>query len=330
MMGRLYLRLVDAWIALLDALGASGSRWEWRKRSWRQAAESKAAEWDNLGRGARTTLRMCRSCRTLVEGGAAVCPACGASMRDVPRGGAVRGLTLLFPGRPSVSVLLLTANALMAVVAIVVSGTGVQALWNPTGQALWLLGGKWSESIFAGEYWRLITANYLHGGLLHLILNSMALATLGPLIEEAFGGRRLFVVYTLSGLGGFAASAWFRPDYPSIGASAAIYGLLGFSVVYARFRAGAGARALADSLTQWLLYGAVMLFIPGIDNVAHAGGLVPGALFGLVMTPGEPRTRGRAAALWVVFLVCLGITLWGFASMLQTYPEHVEYLKLNG
>lgn len=328
-MGRLLLRLVDGWIALLDGLGASGSRWEWRKRAWRQAAESRAAEWENLGRGARTTLRMCRSCRTLVEGGAGACPACGASMSGIPQGGAVRGLSLLFPGRPSVSVLLLTANALMALVVVALSGHGLGALWDPPSETLWLLGGKWSASIFAGEWWRLVTANYLHGGLLHLVLNSMALATLGPLIEEAFGGRRLFVVYTLSGIGGFAASAWFRPDYPSIGASAAIYGLLGFSVVYARFRAGAGARALAEHLTQWLLYGAVMIFIPGIDNVAHGGGLVPGALLGLFLSPGEPRSRAQAAGLWLAFVVCLGVTAWGFTMMVQTYPAHLEYLKLD-
>ena len=328
MMGRLLVRLVEAGISLLEGLGVRGTRWEWRKRTWRAAAENKAAEWENLGRGARTTLRMCRSCRTLVEGGAATCPACGASMRGVPRGGIVRGVGLLFPGRPSVSVLLLSANALMMLVTVALSGTGLGALWSPGGKVLWTLGGKWGESIFLDhEWWRLITANYLHGGILHLLFNSMALATLGPLIEEAFGARRLFVLYTLSGIGGFAASAWFRPNSLSIGASGAIYGLLGFAVVYGRFRAGAGARALTSQLTQWLLYGLMMFFIPGIDSIAHVGGLVPGALLGLFLDPGEPRTPLRSAALWLMFVLCLGLTAWSFAAMIQTYPAHVASMN---
>lgn len=332
MIGRLYLKAVDAGIALLDALGARGTHWEWRKRSWRRAAEEKVAEWDNLGRGARTTLRMCRSCRTLVEGGASVCPACGASMRGIPRGGAVRGLGLLFPGRPSVSVVLLTANALLMLVTVVISEHGLMSLWSPGGQALWLLGAKQRESILlVGEWWRLVTANYLHGGILHIFFNSMALATLGPLIEEAFGARRLFVLYTLSGISGFAASTWFsQSGIVSIGASGAIYGLLGFAVVYGRFRAGAGARALADQLTQWLLYGALMFFIPGIDNLAHLGGLIPGAILGLLFDPGEPRTRLHSALLWLGFLACVALTLGSFALMIRTYPLHVEVLKQGG
>lgn len=323
-MGRLYLRLLDGWIALLEGLGARGTRWEWRKRAWRQAAEDKVGEWENLGRGARTTVRMCRSCRTLVEGGAADCPACGASLRDVPRGGVIRGMSLLFPGRPSVSVLLLTANALMMLVTVALSGAGLGALWSPAGKDLWILGGKWGDSIFLeGEWWRLVTANYLHGGILHLVFNSMALATLGPLIEEAFGARRLFAIYTVSGIAGFLASAWFRPQSLSIGASGAIYGLLGFAVVYGRWRAGAGARALTDQLTQWLLYGLMMFFIPGIDSIAHLGGLVPGGILGFLMNPGKPRAPLRNAALWILFVLCLGVTAWSFAAMVRTYPEHV-------
>jgi rhomboid protease GluP len=330
--GRLYLRAVHAGITLLEALGARGTRWEWRKRIWLQAAEEKVAAWENVGRGVRTTLRMCRSCRTLVEGGASTCPACGASMRDVPKGGVVRGLGLLFPGRPSVSIILLTVNALLLLVTVGLDQGGISSLLHPTNQTLWLLGAKQTAWIFTlGEWWRLITANYLHGGIIHLFFNSMALATLGPLIEEGFGARRLFVIYTLSGISGFLLSAWFGrgPGVVSIGASGAIYGLLGFAVVYGRWRAGAGARALADQLTQWLLYGVFMFFIPGIDNLAHVGGLLLGAGLGLVLDPGDPRTRARNLLLWLLFFLCLGLTFWSFAAMIRSYPAHVEWLKTH-
>jgi rhomboid protease GluP len=325
MIGRLLVRGVDAGIAVLDALGARGTRWEWRKRAWRKAAEDKAAEWENLRRGTQTTVRMCKSCRELVQGGGATCPACGASMRGVPRGGLPRLLGLLFPGRPSMSVVLLSANVLIAAVVVLLesnAGAGLQLFSSPSGARLYALGAKWGPNIQAGEWWRLVTANYLHGGLLHLFMNSLGLATLGPLIEEAFGSRRLFVLYTACGVSGFVLSTLVHPRSLSVGASAAIYGLLGFAVVYGRFRAGPSARALADQLTRWLLYGVIMFFIPGIDNTAHLGGVAVGAALGLVFDPGAPRTRGRSSLLWIAFALSLALTIVSFALMMQAYPEN--------
>jgi rhomboid protease GluP len=325
MIGRLLVRGVDAGIAVLEALGARGSRWEWRKRAWQRAAEEKAAAWDNLHRGARTTIRMCRSCRALVEGGGATCPSCGASMSGVPRGGLPRLLGLLFPGRPSMSVVLLSANVLLAVAVVLLetgAGAGLQSLGSPSPARLYALGAKFGPNIQAGEWWRLVTANYLHGGLLHLFMNSLGLATLGPLIEEAFGSRRLFVLYTACGISGFALSTMVHPASLSVGASAAIYGLLGFAVVYSRFRAGPSTRALADQLTRWLLYGVIMFFIPGIDNTAHLGGVITGALLGLVFEPGAPRTSGRRALLWSAFAIAVALTIVSFALMLQAYPDN--------
>lgn len=325
MIGRLLVRGVDAGIALLEAVGVRGTRWEWRKRAWRRAAEDKAAEWENLRRGTRTTVRMCRSCRELVEGGGATCPACGASMSGVPKGGLPRLLGLLFPGRPSMSVVLLSANVLVAAVVVLLesnTGAGLQLFSSPSGARLYALGAKRGPEIHAGEWWRLITANYLHGGLLHLAMNSLGLATLGPLIEEAFGSRRLFVLYTVCGVSGFVLSTLVYPMSLSVGASGALYGLLAFAVVYGRFRAGPSARALVAQLTRWLLFGLIFLFIPGIDNMAHLGGVLAGAPLGLVFDPGAPRTRARDMLLWTAFAVCLALTIGAFALMMQAYPEN--------
>jgi rhomboid protease GluP len=323
--GRFLVRGVDAGIAVLEALGVRGTRWEWRKRAWRRAAEDKAAEWENLRRGTRTTIRMCRSCRALIEEGGATCPSCGASMRGVPRGGLPRLLGLLFPGRPSMSVVLLSANVLITAIVVLLessAGAGIQSLGSPTPARLYALGAKWGPNIVAGEWWRLVTANYLHGGLLHLFMNSLALATLGPLIEEAFGSRRLFVLYTVCGISGFVLSTLVRPQSLSVGASAAIYGLLAFAVVYSRFRGGPSVRALADQLTRWLLYGVIMFFIPGIDNWAHGGGVLAGAALGLVFAPGAPRTSAGRALLWTAFAVSLALTIVSFALMMRAYPEN--------
>jgi membrane associated rhomboid family serine protease len=322
---------LDLTIALLESLGARGTRWEWRKRGWQQSLEARLAHWENLGRGVSTKLRMCPACRTLVEQGGSTCPACGASLRGVPRGGGWRLASLVLPVPTSVSVIILSANVGMSLLILVIWGAagegGPGLLLSPPIEALYLLGGKWFPDIAAGELWRLVTANYLHGGLIHLVFNSIALATLGPLIERAFGWRKFFCLYTLSGVCGFIASSWWHPDILSIGASGAIYGLLGFAVVFGRFRSGPSGRALADQLTRWLLYGLLMFLIPGIDSAAHIGGLVPGVILGFVLDPSEPRTRLGQAWLWLLTLATLVVTIASFVAMAMAYPEHLRQLS---
>lgn len=329
--GRLATQALEAWIGLLELLGARGTRWEWRKRSWRQGLEARLARWDNVERAVRTTTRMCRACRALVESGASTCPACGASMHGIPKGGVSRALQMLVPGAPSVSILLVSVNVGFSLLALLLGGTAAEASANPLRflspsiELLCALGGKVTGLILAGQPWRLVTATYLHGGLLHLVFNSYALMTLGPLIEEAFGPRRFFLLYTVSGIAGFAASAWFYPGVLSIGASGAIFGLLGFAIVFGRFRSGAAGRAIADQLTRWLVYGAIMFFIPGIDSAAHVGGLLPGALLGLVLDPGAPRSRVSDLALWLLFALALVATLGSFAAMAFTYDGNMAW-----
>jgi rhomboid protease GluP len=274
---------------------------------------------------------MCPACRTLVERSVGTCPSCGGSMRGVAGGGIGRALTLLVPGSPSLSALLVTANVGMSILVAVLGAHGeggvMSALFKPPVVTLYLLGAKWTPSIVAGEVWRLVTANYLHGGLIHLGFNSIALVQLGPLIERGFGWRKFFLIYTVTGIAGFALSALFRPDVPSIGASGALYGLLGFAFVFARFRASRGARALADQLGQWMLYGVAMFFIPGIDSVAHVGGAVAGALLALFVDPTEPRTRTGEAWLWALTAAAFAITFGSFAAMAIAYPGHLAELR---
>ena len=156
---------------------------------------------------------------------------------------------------------------------------------------------------------------YLHGGIIHLLFNCMALHSLGTLIEDAFGSRKLFAIYTVTGVAGFAASTYLGGHPLSVGASGAIFGLLGFAFVFGRYRGGSGGRAVADHLKTWIVYGAVMLFIPGIDNWAHAGGFGAGALLGLLVAPGEPRTLWGERALKALNVLFVLLTVASFAAM---------------
>jgi rhomboid protease GluP len=324
---------LDAAIALLDALGARGVRWEWKKRTWKQALEDRLARWENLERGVRVRMKMCRACRALVEGRPSRCPSCGASLRGIEGGGVGRLLGLLLPslGGGSLTMVLVSANVAMSLLVLLLWGSGewsgsLFGLLAPSREALFLLGAKYAPAIRAGEVWRLVTANYLHGGIIHLVFNSIALLNLGPLIESAFGWRKLFLIYTTAGVAAFAVSTVVRPGALSIGASGAIFGLLGFAVVFGRYRAGPSARALSDHLMRWLMFGLFMFFVPGIDSAAHVGGLIPGAALGLFLEPGEPRSRAGEAMLWLVTGIALLATFGSFALMALAYPANLARL----
>jgi rhomboid protease GluP len=328
---RLWWKLLTAALetgfTLLEAFGARGTRWEWKKQSWRRSLEERAAAWENVERAIRTRMRMCRSCRALIEAGAASCPACGASMRGVPTGGAGRVLRMLLPGAANLSTALVTANILVALIVIsvggVASGGGLLGLMAPRWEALCAFGGRITVAIAEGQVWRLVTAGYLHGGLIHLVFNCLALSSLGPLIEEAFGARRLFVIYALSGVIAFAASALFSPAPLSVGASGSIFGLLGFAFVYGRFRGGATGRAVSDHLLRWIVFGAVMIFMPGIDNAAHVGGLLSGGALGLVLDPGPPRSRALDAGLTILTGALAALTIGSFLLMALSYEANL-------
>jgi len=330
-LGKLLRAALQAALRLCDALGARGARWEWKKQTWRRDLEERVAGWQNLERGVRARTRMCPECRTLVQRSRGTCPSCGASLRGVPGGGAARLLGLLLPGFRTATTVLLTANIGISLLIFLTWGTRGQAagplgFLSPPVEALYLFGAKVPFAILQGEIWRLVTANYLHGGLLHLLFNCLALASLGPLVEEAFGTRKFFLIYTACGVCAFAASTLFSRAH-SVGASGALFGLMGFGIVYGRFRGGAAGRAVADHLMRWVMYGALMLFMPGIDNAAHFGGLVAGGALGLVVQPGEPRSRGGETALRILFVAALVVTLGSFAAMGLSYSFHLDLLR---
>jgi rhomboid protease GluP len=325
---------LDALISLLDALGARGVRWEWKKRAWKQALEERVAGWENLERGVRTRMKMCRACRTLVEDNPARCPSCGASLRGIEGGGAGRLLRMLLPSiGGSLSMALVSANVLMSLLLLALWGSeggggGMFGLLAPPLKALFLLGAKHAPSILSGEIWRLVTANFLHGGLIHLVFNSIALMNLGPLIEAAFGWRKLFVLYMTTGVSAFIVSTAVNPTSRilSVGASGAIFGLLGFAIVYGRYRAGPSARALSNQLLRWLMFMLFLFFIPQIDHAAHIGGLIPGAVMGLFLDPGEPKTPAGDRALWLATGIALLVTFGSFALMALAYPANLARL----
>ncbi len=153
------------------------------------------------------------------------------------------------------------------------------------------LGAKFTALIdLDGQWWRFLTAMILHGGLVHLAFNSYALYILGPEVERIYGAPRFAVIYLAAGLGGSAGSYVFGSlAAPAIGASGAIFGLMGALGAFAYSARATLGDTAKRNLRQIAGVAAINLLIgfslPGIDNYAHLGGLIVGVVVGLVLAP---------------------------------------------
>jgi rhomboid protease GluP len=155
-----------------------------------------------------------------------------------------------------------------------------------TGLQLSQLGADKRSLVLAGEWWRPFTSMFLHGGLLHLVLNAWVLYQLGSLCEILLGSSQMSTVYLVSGLAGSFASLWWHDGW-SVGASGAIFGLMGALIAFLLRRRGMltpSAKSLLGQLVMWAGINVYLgMSMPRIDLAAHFGGFVMGFLLGLVL-----------------------------------------------
>lgn len=189
-------------------------------------------------------------------------------------------------------------HALLAIIA-------VAFLAQILGGALddWLLMVRYGANVPAlvaqGEWWRLVSASFLHANHFHIYLNGLALYTLGAVLERVLGTTRFLLLYLVAATAGAATSTLFTNALMSVGASTGIFGLLGaLAVVNLRFRdLPLGFR---QSRRWWLTFAVVnallVLFLPGIDLHAHGGGGIAGALLALLFVRGKPSLTLAAPA----------------------------------
>jgi membrane associated rhomboid family serine protease len=150
-------------------------------------------------------------------------------------------------------------------------------------------GAKENTLILQGQYWRFITPIFLHANLLHVGLNMLNLVILGVFLERLIGHWRFLYIYLLTGIVSIISSFYFMPQEVSVGASGAIFGLVGaysiFVLVHRRaFRNG----GIPTLLWLVIVIGgnlSIGLFIPNVDNYAHLGGLISGCFLGWCFTP---------------------------------------------
>ena len=217
----------------------------------------------------------------------------------------------------------LTVAILAALLLILIFELRVGAL--ASREAIVAMGALTRERVAAGEYWRLLTAPWLHGSVDHLVGNGIALYILGMVCESAFGRAQLLVLYVLSGLAGSLLSVAMSPG-PSVGASGAIFGLQGAAIVLFRLhrdRLLVRDRRVGLVLIIWALYTIVGgIMEPLIDNGAHIGGALGGALIARYLHPVvlSPLPPERAATIrrWLLIVIALlAAALLGWLSSRQ-------------
>src|SRR5262245_2197780 len=192
---------------------------------------------------------------------------------------------------------------------------GVLPDFAPSSSALLALGATGAWPMRAGRWWTLLTAIYLHAGILHILFNLLWIRQLGPAVEELYGPARTAVIFTISGVAGFALSN--AVDIPlTVGASGSIFGLLGAIVAYGRRRGGTfGAMVLRQYGVWALVLFAFGFFMAGVNNFAHAGGFLGGLACGYMLSFAEHRSESGvdqllATGCLVLTAISFGLALW--------------------
>jgi len=218
------------------------------------------------------------------------------------------------------------ATAIVLIFALVEIGAGSST--DP-----WTLiraGAHFRPAVRAGDLWRTVSATFLHGGLLHLVLNTYALYVFGRFVEQLYGSARFFVLYVAAGAIGFVASFYYGKAALSVGASGCIFGLLGAAIAILLVRRGRWPEAWRrGTLMTFAFLAAINIYIgfslPMIDNAAHLGGLGTGLVFGMLLVPGGILGSGRAGRAVVALLATASTLAIGYGSVgtLSSDPERL-------
>ena len=214
-------------------------------------------------------------------------------------------------------------NAAIFVGSLVLSGRGVEISLNPftafspSMNALIFLGATGTIPIDQyHEWWSLISANWLHGSLMHIIFNMTALIQIAPLIIQEYGISRMFVIYTLGGTAGFYLS-YLAGVSVTIGASASICSLIGAALYFGKSRGGLFGQAVYKQTSGWIVSLAVLgLLIPNINNWGHGGGVVAGIALGWLLGYNERKREnfGHGLMAGICLILTLGVLVWSLVS----------------
>jgi membrane associated rhomboid family serine protease len=206
--------------------------------------------------------------------------------------------------------------ALIAINVVAFLASGAFAPGGEIGNRVFRDGALYGPAIAHGhEYWRLVTGGFLHAGILHIAFNMYLLYTLGQMLEPPLGSVRFAAIYVVSLLGGSFGALLVNPTSVTVGASGAVFGLMGAAFLELRargidpFQTGIGALILINLVFSFVL--------SNISIGGHIGGLIAGGLASLALQQGD-RQRSRALGLALCALLALGAAAGALAAAGQT------------
>lgn len=195
---------------------------------------------------------------------------------------------------------------------------------QPGSQSLLNWGANFRPYTLDGDWWRLLTNVFLHIGIFHLLLNMYALLYIGVLLEPLLGSTRFMVAYLLAGIIASVTSLWWHEMTISAGASGAIFGMYGvfLALLSTNLIEKTTRKALLTSIGIFVGYNLLYGMKGGIDNAAHIGGLVSGAIIGFAFIPGIKKPESRQLTTGMMALLSLLVVATTFFA-LQKIPNDV-------
>lgn len=213
----------------------------------------------------------------------------------------------------------IAVNVLYFLASLLFSGAGTNFSLDPLNT----LAPSSSSMIYLGasgtvpvghfhQWWSVITANWLHGSLLHILFNMLAFSQIAPFVAKVYGTHKMFILYSITGTIGFVISCLAGVKL-TIGASGAVCGLIGATLYFGKSRGGFFGDAVYRQTMGWVIgIGMLGLLVPNINNWGHGGGLISGIAAGWLLGYNEQRSENilHAAAGILLIVFTVGLLMW--------------------
>jgi rhomboid protease GluP len=280
--------LIETLVGLASTLGLNGTRVRWKllhwQKTWRDWSQRKRGEFHHVG----YQHAVCPQCGQVQDRQERRCVNCGAAL-GARTWQIVNRLGLVVPAAISVSTLLGMIIA-VAYLRLMIARPGSGYL-SVASDDLIYLGAYYLPALRAGQLWRHATAVFLHIGIIHLAFNMLALAQIGPAIEDVFGRGRMLFLFMFTGIVGFAACQALDMVAVSAGASGAIMGLTGAAAGWGQRDGTSVGAAVRNQMLKWAAYTMIFGMLVHANNTAHAAGFLSGGILGFLM-PARWLRRG--------------------------------------
>jgi len=272
---------------------------------------------------------LCPNCRKLISADESHCPYCGISSPG--SGWRNNFLTRLLSHADFMIRAIIFTNAGMYLLTVLFNtarpGMSMNPLTylSPDNTSLMLLGATGTFPIDRlGRWWTIVSANYLHGGILHILFNMFALWQLAPLVAREYGTYRTFIIYTLGGACGFLVSYLAGVSF-TIGASAAVCSLIGATLYYGKSRGGLYGQIIYKQVGGWAV--GIFIFgflVRGINNWGHGGGMLAGIVLGILL--GYHEKKAESSLHRTLAIICVAATV---ATLIWAVFSGI-YFRLTG